>query len=361
MERMTVGVEWKASVDDAGTLEGYASTFGNVDLGGDVVVAGAFKKTIARIKSEGVPLLADHVASVASVLGTIFDASEDKHGLRIRARFSSALSAQDVRTKLIEGHLGKLSIGYEPTKFAYEDRDGKTIRLLQEVKLWETSVVVLPMNPEAVVSRVKSLAGALDAEQRKSLAADLAHTEDKATANDTREQLAELLHDAYGAEGVNVWVRDWDDTKVWFEVWSETASGTFEQGYVEDDGALQLDGERTEVRRITTYVAKAADQSGDEPDAGAPDEGAQDQAGDESAGGVPDEGKRWDRWASEAVLAGHDPAEVADTADVAGMRERLALMEKSLGQLGNAPVSRDVRADLAASLHQSETDLKHRR
>ena len=171
MERMTVGVEWKASGADDGTLEGYASTFGNVDLGMDVIEKGAFTDTIRHIKSEGIPLLADHDASTGSVLGTIYDAREDAHGLLIKARFSSAPSAQDVRTKLVEGHLTKMSIGYEPQKFAFEDRDGQTIRLLQKIALWETSVVVFPMNPQATIERVKSLAGTLDTDGRKALAA----------------------------------------------------------------------------------------------------------------------------------------------------------------------------------------------
>ncbi len=73
MDRMTVTVEWKATGSDDGTLEGYASTFGNIDLGADVVVKGAFTDTIGNIKAHGIPLLADHVASTSSVLGTIFD------------------------------------------------------------------------------------------------------------------------------------------------------------------------------------------------------------------------------------------------------------------------------------------------
>jgi len=170
MDRMTIAIEWKAADDDAGTLEGYASTFGNVDLGDDVVEPGAFTKTLRNIRANGIPLLADHVAMTSSVLGTIYDGKQDGHGLRIKARFSKADSVQDVRTKLLEGHLNKLSIGYEALKFAYEDREGKMVRLLQEVKLWEASVVVIPMNPEAVVSRVKSLS----ADERKVLADALA-------------------------------------------------------------------------------------------------------------------------------------------------------------------------------------------
>lgn len=368
MERLTLPIEWKASVDDAGTLEGYASTFGNVDLGLDVVVKGAFLKTIARVKAEGIPLLADHVASTASVLGTIFDAAEDRKGLKVKARFSSAPSAQDVRTKLIEGHLGKLSIGYEPTKYAYQDRDGKTVRLLQEVKLWEASVVVFPMNPEATISRAKSLADMLCTADRKALAADLV-AEAKVTANDTREQLTRAVQDAYGGEGIDAWVRDYDDTHVWFDVWSEGGGrDTFQHEYTEEDGTFTLTGERVQVRAVTTYVAEATKstphggQSGDDPDPGVSDEDTHEQAGDESAGEATDEVAPWDHWASEAVLAGHDPAEKADPAQVAGMRARLGLMEVSLGLMEkNAPTARDVRAGLTESLRQSEADLAVRR
>ena len=156
MERKTVACDWKAA--DEGILVGYASTFGNVDRGGDVVVKGAFLRTIEKIKANGIPLLADHSASTASVLGTIFDAKEDDKGLLIKARFSSAPSAQEVRTKLVEGHLSRLSIGYETLDEAWEDRDGRRVRLLKEIKLWETSVVVFPMNQQAAVSSVKSRA-----------------------------------------------------------------------------------------------------------------------------------------------------------------------------------------------------------
>lgn len=193
VETMVVPVEWKAAGDGSGELVGYASTFGNVDLGQDVVVKGAFKASAADIKANGIPLLADHVASTTHVLGTIYDAAEDDTGLLVKARFSSAPSAQDVRTKLLEGHLTKMSIGYEPTAYKFEERDGKTVRLLEEIKLWETSVVVFPMNPEATISRVKSLAGALEPQARKALADALTEDEDTQTSPPAGET-AEARH-----------------------------------------------------------------------------------------------------------------------------------------------------------------------
>lgn len=160
--------EWKAKADDPNILVGYASTFGNVDLGGDVVVPGAFSKTLRNVKANGIPLLVDHMPMAASVLGTIFDGKEDAKGLVIMAEVSSAPSAQDHAVKIREGHLSKMSIGYETMDESFEDRevDGMSVRvrLLKEIKLWETSVVVFPMNPEATISSMKALlAGAVEA------------------------------------------------------------------------------------------------------------------------------------------------------------------------------------------------------
>jgi len=338
MERLIVPIEWKAAADDSGTLEGYLAVFGNIDLGGDVIEKGAFKKTIANIKANGIPLLADHVASVSSVLGTIFDAREDDHGLYVKARFSAAPSAQDVRIKLVEGHLGRMSIGYAPEKFSYGEKDGKSVRFLKEIKLWEGSVVVFPMNPEAVVSRVKSLADTLDARTRAALASELA---EKATANETRDQLDSLVRDAYGADGVDVWIRDWDDTKVWFTVMSADDVSTYEQAYETTEDGYSLTGDRVKVRPVTSYVPdtktatitdppKTGEQPADEAGEGASDEGAREQAGDEPAGGATDEGAHWDRWASEALLNGTDPDATADPATVAGLRTLLELNEAAL-------------------------------
>jgi HK97 family phage prohead protease len=155
MERKIAALEcqWKEAdrTDrETGSLTGYASTFGNVDLGGDVVMPGAFAGAVRDLRaSGGIPLLADHMALTENVLGTIREASEDAKGLKVRAVFAATQRAQDVRTLMLGEHLSKLSIGYEALRWRYEDRDGNQIRLLDEVRLWEASVVVFPMNPLA--------------------------------------------------------------------------------------------------------------------------------------------------------------------------------------------------------------------
>lgn len=360
LERLVVPIEWKAVGDDDQVLEGYASTFGNVDLGGDVVVKGAFTKTIANINSNGIPLLADHVASTASVLGTIFWAKEDDHGLKIKARFSKAPSAQDVRTKLLEGHLGKLSIGYETMDDANADRDGRRVRLLQELKLWETSVVVFPMNTEAAVSRVKSMVETLSEDGRKQLVealtvapttTDPAPVEQKMTSNELRDLLSKAVREHYKGSREYAWLRDFDGAKVWYEVYSSGSEKVYERGYETDDNdRVTLAEGATEVRAVIKYIpvsetdekkgttltrGATKDSPGDEPGGSGdePEKKADDPAATPSdePGDAPDDGAvGWHRYASEAVLNGRDPEAVIDGAKRAGLTTRMDLLDQDI-------------------------------
>lgn len=363
LERLVVPIEWKATDDDQ-ILEGYASTFGNVDLGGDVVVKGAFTKTIENIKTNGIPLLADHVAATASVLGTIFDAVEDAKGLKIKARFSKAPSAQDTRVKLLEGHLNRMSIGYEVMDQAFDDKDGQRVRLLQEIKLWETSVVVFPMNPEAVISRVKSIADALESDDREAFYATVLEEvkaereaeaggapEGKATVNEAREALQAALLEHHKATNEWAYLRDFDDSKVWYEVHGgDSPRGViYERDYSMDDDTAKVSlGETaTKVRVVVSYVP--VDESDDSKGvtlrlgADAPNDstggepgGLGDEPGEKAAGPAATEGdepsdtsgedvKGWDRWDSEAVLNGRPTGRVDDVKrSELAMRLRLA-------------------------------------
>ncbi|CAI9417336.1 hypothetical protein [Nocardioides sp. T2.26MG-1] len=80
---------------------------------------------------------------------------------------------------------------------------------------------------------------------------------DESTVNDTREALQTILRDAYGG-GDHTWVyvRDFDDSTVWFEIDSPgDDAGIYGQEYsTADNGALALTGDRTEVRVQTTFV-----------------------------------------------------------------------------------------------------------
>jgi hypothetical protein len=81
----------------------------------------------------------------------------------------------------------------------------------------------------------------------------IAHGVAEATVNDTREALQTTLRDAYAGDKTWVYVRDFDDSTVWFEVEGDgDDNGIYAQEYSGD--GTSLTGDRTEVRVQTTYV-----------------------------------------------------------------------------------------------------------
>lgn len=84
----------------------------------------------------------------------------------------------------------------------------------------------------------------------------IAHGVEESTVNDRREALSTALKDAYGAEKVWVWLRDFDDTTVWFNIDTPDEEGTWQQDYTSGPDGLvtALTDGRFEVRAITQYV-----------------------------------------------------------------------------------------------------------
>jgi HK97 family phage prohead protease len=138
-------------IDDArGTFAGYASIFDVVDSYGDVVVRGAFKKTLREKKQ--FPILWSH--SIMEPLGVI-RGQEDERGLAIEGELNLDVQrGREIRSLMKQGAVNGLSIGYEVVK---EGEDAETrARLLKEIKLWEISPCVFQACPDALVGEVKA-------------------------------------------------------------------------------------------------------------------------------------------------------------------------------------------------------------
>lgn len=153
---MDNGLERKFYRPDAGLvvegarLEGYASVFGVRDQGGDVVLAGAYGASLARIAREGrrVKMLWQH--DPGQPIGIWDEVVEDAVGLRVKGRLLTDLAqGREAAALLAAGAIDGLSIGYRTLR---AERDGKGQRLLAELDLWEVSLVTFPMLPEARVS-----------------------------------------------------------------------------------------------------------------------------------------------------------------------------------------------------------------
>jgi len=148
MEQLNCRLQIK-TVTEAGTFVGLASVFSNVDLGGDVVAPGAFTRTL-QAKGNEVPVLYQHDLRQPIGLGRL---TETHAGLQIEGQLvlsvTKAREAYDLmKAKVLKG----LSIGYDTVKFNIKDG----VRHLTELKLFEVSLVTIPMNELATVSAVKA-------------------------------------------------------------------------------------------------------------------------------------------------------------------------------------------------------------
>jgi uncharacterized protein len=143
---------------DAWEVAGYVSTFGGApDHGGDVVLAGAFDATLASGRKTRFLYAHDH----EQVLGVPLDLAPDKTGLFGRFKISRTRLGEEVHQLLKDGALDSFSIGYIPEEVEFDDTGA---RLLKQVELLESSIVALPMNDRAVVTRVKQAASGVAGE-----------------------------------------------------------------------------------------------------------------------------------------------------------------------------------------------------
>ena len=122
LERKFMALGAVTEVEDGTEISGYASLFGDVDQGGDVVQPGAYASSLKTLKVAG-----------RQIKGRILNSVE-------KGREAAALIAA--------GAIDGLSIGYRTVKAS---KNSKGQRLLSELELWEVSLVTFPMLPSARV------------------------------------------------------------------------------------------------------------------------------------------------------------------------------------------------------------------
>jgi hypothetical protein len=135
-----------------GRFSGYASLFGEVDLGRDAIEPGAFAASLTKRGPGGVRMLFQH--DPAEVIGRWTVIREDERGLYVEGRLATDVArAREVHALMKAGALDGLSIGFRAVKTRAERKTG--VRRILEADLWEISVVTFPMLPTARVSNVK--------------------------------------------------------------------------------------------------------------------------------------------------------------------------------------------------------------
>lgn len=152
IEHHKAAFEIKREPDADGLFEGYASVFGVVDQGLDVVERGAFTKSLGSGRK--VKMLWQH--DTAQIIGVWDEIREDERGLFVKGRLLKGVAkAEEAMVLLRAGALDSMSIGYRTIEAVPEA--GGRVRKLTEVELHEVSLVTFPMLPDAKVTDVKSI------------------------------------------------------------------------------------------------------------------------------------------------------------------------------------------------------------
>lgn len=148
-----------------GTVTGYFSIFGNVDSDGDMIMPGAFKRTLNN-NYKRVKHLNQH-RSYEPLSGTKDErliVKEDAKGLYFESKISQTSYGKDVILLYQDGVLEEHSIGYEVMKSRDHDTmtferwgQKRPVKELHELKLWEGSTVTWGANHLAQTEAVKSL------------------------------------------------------------------------------------------------------------------------------------------------------------------------------------------------------------
>lgn len=140
------------TVEADGVFTGYASLFGKVDLGKDVVERGAFARSIEARGAGGIRMLFQHDPN--EPIGTWTEVREDARGLFVRGRLSKDVArAREILGLMRVGALDGLSIGFKTVRARNDAAAG--VRRIVEADLWEISVVTFPMLPGARIETVR--------------------------------------------------------------------------------------------------------------------------------------------------------------------------------------------------------------
>lgn len=150
-ERKFVGLVLD-DVEADGVFSGYASLFGRLDLGKDIVERGAFSASLKKRGAGGIRMLFQHDPN--EPIGAWLELREDMRGLFVKGRLLTGVErAREILNLMRGGALDGLSIGFRALRAKSDPASG--VRRIFEADLWEISVVTFPMLPEARIDTVK--------------------------------------------------------------------------------------------------------------------------------------------------------------------------------------------------------------
>lgn len=159
MEHLIKSFEMKAN--EVGEISGFFSTYEKTpDSYGDIIESGAFTGTLERRKATGHPFPLCFNHDFDKIIGVVDSVEEKENGPFIKAHFLDTELAQDVRKFVQSGAVYQFSFAYDVLKRrdpTDEEAKSGVTNVLQEVEVFEISVVTVPANQNAIVTDVKSV------------------------------------------------------------------------------------------------------------------------------------------------------------------------------------------------------------
>jgi hypothetical protein len=150
--------------DPPGTFSGYGAVFNNEDLGGDVIMPGAFTETLGEWKAMGkLPkMLWQHGlgddADDMLPIGVWSSMEEDDRGLAVKGQLIALNTdrGQTIYEGMQAGAIDALSITYVATDVLYGQKEGDPFRTIRALDLYEVGPVLFGMNGDALIEEAKA-------------------------------------------------------------------------------------------------------------------------------------------------------------------------------------------------------------
>lgn len=152
------GIEAKGEVKmQSRTVTGYFSRFGNVDSDGDMLIPGAFTKSIKERGTDGAGLilhLADHKLDTSNILGKpkLWEVAD---GGMFETTISDTTKGNDILKLYRDGVINQHSFGFKTVKNSQKSGYNE----ISEVMLYEVSTVALGANSLTPFTGFKGLGG----------------------------------------------------------------------------------------------------------------------------------------------------------------------------------------------------------
>lgn len=138
----------KSTASKNTTIFGYATVYVVTDLENDIISP----KAIGKIDASKIKLLWQHDPS--KPIGKVTKLESDYYGLRIEAEINNdTVYGSEASSLIKQGALNGLSIGFTPGKTSINTEG---MRVIEDLQLYEVSVVTFPANSYAKIDGIKS-------------------------------------------------------------------------------------------------------------------------------------------------------------------------------------------------------------